>query len=73
MLYYIPIFFFVNRYMSILYPLRSVIRRGYTRYIIFVVWFGSALANIPIIIQTEHRQIYINDSESTWVCTSGNI
>ena len=56
--------------MSILYPLRSVIRRGYTRYIIVSLWTASALVSIPNAIQVE----YINvgqDDDPMWVCTTG--
>ena len=63
-----------ERYMSILYPLRSVIRGGGGNLycIVFVLWTMATLASIPNIIQTRHIQINKdNTSENIWVCTSG--
>ena len=60
--------------MSILYPLRSVIRGGGGNLycIVFVLWTMATLASIPNIIQTRHIQINKdNTSENIWVCTSG--
>ena len=63
-----------ERYMSILYPLRSVIRGGGGNLycIVFVLWTVATLASIPNIIQTRHIPINKdNTSENIWVCTSG--
>ena len=57
--------------MSILYPLRSVIRRGYTRYIIFALWLTAGLASIPNAIQVKYWNVYESEAESEeelWVC-----
>ena len=54
--------------MSILHPLRSVIRRGYTRYIFIALWVGATLASIPNIIQTQYFQ---PENQSRSVCSSG--
>ena len=65
------ILFFCSRYMSILYPLRSVIRRGYTRYIILGLWLGSALASIPNAIQIRYFNVGEEGGPEYWVCTTG--
>lgn len=59
-----------ERYMSILYPLRSVIRRGYTRYIIVALWTTSALASIPNAIQVKYMNVAPKDQTEMWVCTT---
>jgi hypothetical protein len=58
--------------MTILYPLRSVLRRGYTRYIILGLWVGSALASIPNAILTQYIQPEgSSEEDDNWVCTTG--
>ena len=54
-----------------LFTLRSVIRRGYTRYIIVALWTTSALASIPNAIQVKYMNVAPKDQTEMWVCTTG--
>lgn len=52
-----------ERYMSILHPLKPVIPRAGSLYVILGIWLVSFLASIPNIIQTKHE-----DRNGNWVC-----
>ena len=54
-----------------MFTLRSVIRRGYTRYIIVALWTASALASIPNAIQVKYMNVAPKDQTEMWVCTTG--
>ena len=60
------------RYMTILHPLRTVIRREYGRWIIIGLWILCTLASIPNIIHTKHFQTNYNGKD-IWICHSGKI
>ena len=62
----------IFRYMTILHPLRTVIRREYGRWIIIGLWILCTLASIPNIIHTKHFQHSYNGKD-IWICHSGKI
>ncbi|XP_059097322.1 RYamide receptor-like isoform X2 [Tigriopus californicus] len=55
-----------ERYMSILHPLKPVIPRAGSLYVIVGVWLVSLAASIPLIIQTKHVEIEMG----VWVCSA---